>query len=335
MTNRYNLPFAPFVGVTGHGHTCLFGCAFICDETIETFKWLFEAFIESMGGKHPATIITDQDATMKSAIQQILTGTKHRNCLFHIKTKCYNKNLKCFASNEGLPEEFEDIVGNSLTVQEFENLWTKMIADYKLEANKYFNKMWEMRERFIPVYFKDDFFPFLQTTARSESTNARFKNNVGPTYNITSFLKEYERIVDAINIAENREDNTNTQKTPKQMEFGYNIELQAMEMYNRNIFSKFMNELRATPRLSYKELEPQGHYEVWEKKNQVHSRHRTRKYIVVTDLTGGRDDYSCICSKFSKDGILCSHILKIMVETEVPKIPEKYIIERWRKKEKR
>ena len=27
MTNRYNLPFAPFVGITRHGQSCLFGCA--------------------------------------------------------------------------------------------------------------------------------------------------------------------------------------------------------------------------------------------------------------------------------------------------------------------
>jgi hypothetical protein len=38
MTNRYNLPFAPFVGVTGHGQSCLFGCAFLAGETTETFK---------------------------------------------------------------------------------------------------------------------------------------------------------------------------------------------------------------------------------------------------------------------------------------------------------
>lgn len=63
--------------------------------------------------------------------------------------------------------------------------------------------------------------------------------------------------------------------------------------------------------------------------------HRIRKYIVLTNTTEGREDYSCICSKFSKDGILYSHILKILVETEVSKIPEKYIIERWRKKEKK
>jgi hypothetical protein len=53
------------------------------------------------------------------------------------------------------------------------------------------------------------------------------------------------------------------------------------------------------------------------------------------NLTRGREDYSCICGKFNKDGILCSHILKILVETEVSKIPEKYIIERWMKHERK
>lgn len=37
MTNRYNLPFSPFVGITGHAQSCLFGCAFLSVETIETF----------------------------------------------------------------------------------------------------------------------------------------------------------------------------------------------------------------------------------------------------------------------------------------------------------
>lgn len=40
-----------------------------------------------------------------------------------------------------------------------------------------------------------------------------------------------------------------------------------------------------------------------------------------------------MCAKFSKDGILCSHILKVMLDLNVSKIPNKYIIERWRKKD--
>jgi len=69
MTNRYNLPFAPFVGITGHGQSCLFGCTILHDETVETFKWVFETFLEAMGGKHPKTIITDWDKAMKSVIE--------------------------------------------------------------------------------------------------------------------------------------------------------------------------------------------------------------------------------------------------------------------------
>jgi len=89
------------------------------------------------------------------------------------------------------------------------------------------------------VYFKECFYPFLQSTGRSEQTNARLKDNVGPTYNILSFMKEYHRIVDTISIMENTEDNVSKQKRPKELQTGYKIELQEAELYNINIFLKF------------------------------------------------------------------------------------------------
>jgi hypothetical protein len=45
-----------------------------------------------MGGKNPKTIITDQDEAMKATIKLVFTNIIHRNCFFHIKYKCYNKN---------------------------------------------------------------------------------------------------------------------------------------------------------------------------------------------------------------------------------------------------
>ena len=107
--------FAPFVGIIGHAHTCLFACAFLPDEITKTFKWVFETFLDSMGGKHPKSIITDQDKAMKSAIEKVFPESRHRNCFFHIKSKCYNKNLRCFAANKGLPEIFEDTVNFLVT----------------------------------------------------------------------------------------------------------------------------------------------------------------------------------------------------------------------------
>lgn len=74
----------PFVGVNHHRQNALFGCAFLLDETTESFKWLFKSFLESMGNQPPRTIFTDQDQAMSNAIEQMLPNTRHRLCLWHI-----------------------------------------------------------------------------------------------------------------------------------------------------------------------------------------------------------------------------------------------------------
>jgi hypothetical protein len=158
---------------------------------------------------------------------------------------------------------------------------------------------------------------------------------VGPTYSIVSFLREYQRIVAVIRKKEEEDDNQSKQKQPKQLHYGYMIEQQAMEIYNRNIFLKFMNQLRQVENYKYKEIEKGRTFEVWYQSNQINQREVIRKYVVLTDLSEGAKEFSCICAKFNKDGIFCSHILKVIVEEEVQQILEKYFIERWRKKEKK
>nr|XP_023914115.1 protein FAR1-RELATED SEQUENCE 5-like [Quercus suber] len=69
-TNRYDRPFAPFVGVNHHKQSIIFGAALLYDETIESFKWLFETFLTAMSGKQPRTILTDQSAAMAKAITE-------------------------------------------------------------------------------------------------------------------------------------------------------------------------------------------------------------------------------------------------------------------------
>jgi hypothetical protein len=114
------------------------------------------------------------------------------------------EELKSVCSKGRLTREIE---GFSLIENEFEMLWKEIITEFKLENNKYFNKMWTSRQRFTPVYFKHDFLPFICSTGRSEGTNSRFKDNVGPTYSIVSFLREYPRIVDVIRNKEEEDDN--------------------------------------------------------------------------------------------------------------------------------
>ena len=45
-TNMYNMICAPLVDIKNHWNNVLFSCAFLLDETIVSFTWLFETFIE-------------------------------------------------------------------------------------------------------------------------------------------------------------------------------------------------------------------------------------------------------------------------------------------------
>jgi hypothetical protein len=80
-TNQYNMIFAPFISVNHHMQSVFFEAAFRANEKIESYEWLFHTFLLAMGGKAPRLIITDEDASMKSAIRTILPDTIHRFCM--------------------------------------------------------------------------------------------------------------------------------------------------------------------------------------------------------------------------------------------------------------
>ncbi|CAN1316152.1 Protein FAR-RED IMPAIRED RESPONSE 1 [Linum perenne] len=58
-TNKHHRPLAIFVGKTHHNHMCIFGTALLYEETTKSFEWLFETFLECMGGRYPKSIFTD------------------------------------------------------------------------------------------------------------------------------------------------------------------------------------------------------------------------------------------------------------------------------------
>ncbi|KAM0875796.1 hypothetical protein ACQ4PT_036570 [Festuca glaucescens] len=83
-TNRYNMPFAPIVGINNHTHTIVLGCALLPDETIDTFRWVFERWMIAMDNLAPDHIMTDQDQAMRTTISKIFPNTIHRCCFYHV-----------------------------------------------------------------------------------------------------------------------------------------------------------------------------------------------------------------------------------------------------------
>ena len=198
-TNRYNMPFAPIVGINGHGKNVIFGCALIENQTAETFEWVFRTFVETMSGKKPKIIMTDQDAAMKKAIANYMPDVIHRLCIWHIMKNLHEK-CGCFMSQkhrEGMEKRLNELVYDSLHVAEFESGWQTMLQDYDAEKNEHLQLMYRLRKLWVPVYFKDTMCPFIHSTSRSESTNSYFKDYVIPKDTIENFMRQFEIIQEA------------------------------------------------------------------------------------------------------------------------------------------
>ncbi|XP_057452548.1 protein FAR-RED IMPAIRED RESPONSE 1-like [Lotus japonicus] len=85
--NKYNKPLVIFSGYNHHGQTTIFACALITDESIETYKWVLEKFVECMFEKHPKVVVIDGDLAMKEAIRVVFPNARHRlcSCIFNKK----------------------------------------------------------------------------------------------------------------------------------------------------------------------------------------------------------------------------------------------------------
>ena len=154
MTNMYNMPFAPFIGINRHGPSIILGCGFVRQELETSFDWLFGAFLEAMNGRAPDNIITDQDIAMVESIKNIFPRSVHQRCRWHIMKKAQEKLGSMLGRNPGLSKDFNTCVDFSFTSEEFEAKWAAIMMKYHDAIGTHFDKLYEYRATCVPCYFK-------------------------------------------------------------------------------------------------------------------------------------------------------------------------------------
>ncbi|XP_042988788.1 protein FAR1-RELATED SEQUENCE 5-like [Carya illinoinensis] len=154
LTNRYGMPFAPFVGVNHHGQSILLGAGLISSEDTVTFTWLFQTWLTCMNGEAPKAIIIDQDRAMKNAISLVFPNSRHRFCLWHILKKLPEKLGSHGAYKTGLKSQLLNCVYDSDTIEEFEGSWEVLITKYNLQENAWLKSLYAERTYWAPMFMK-------------------------------------------------------------------------------------------------------------------------------------------------------------------------------------
>ncbi|XP_035837194.1 protein FAR1-RELATED SEQUENCE 5-like [Helianthus annuus] len=297
-TNQYNMIFVPFTGVDHHKNCVTFAAALLYDETIESFTWMLEQFLETHV-KQPRLVLTDQDPAMKQAIAKVFNESVHRLCMWHIMDK--------------LPHKIDgDVLQNT-----------------NLRRHKWLSDMFSIRDQWVPGYFRDiPMCCLMKTTSRCESSNALFKVNSSASNTLVQFMLCFEIPIDGQRYRQ-RVSEHKTESISAALSTPLPIEAHAALVYTRSIFKEVPKEI-SKALLSCMNGRPNvvdgyEHYTV----------SHFEKGTVIGDYTvkinPSDNSVTCSCMLFTRIGYLCRHVFSAYRFRGINKIPDKYIAPRWKK----
>uniref|UniRef100_A0A452Z3K4 Protein FAR1-RELATED SEQUENCE n=1 Tax=Aegilops tauschii subsp. strangulata TaxID=200361 RepID=A0A452Z3K4_AEGTS len=208
-------PFGLIVGVNNHKKTMVFGATLLYDETAESFGWLFRTFLTAMSGKHPRTILTDEDAAMAKATSKVLPQSHHRLCVWHMNQNACKHLAGVVEEYKKFNADFQHYIYDIEEEDDFINEWNRMLDRYGLRDNMWLQRLFEKREQWALVYGKNTFSAHMSTTQRSESMNNELKRYISIKYDMLTFFEHFGRLVADKRFVEVKCDFKASQTTPK------------------------------------------------------------------------------------------------------------------------
>jgi zinc finger SWIM domain-containing protein 3 len=297
QTNKFELPFAPVLGTNHHKQTIIFGAALIFDESIPSFVWLFETFLEAMSGKHPSTIFTDQDAAMAGAIAYVLPNTSHRLCIWHIYQNAakhlghvIQKHPKKFQP------AFKSCVYEDRSEFYFNKKWYDLLEDYNLKDNQWMANLYSLRRKWALVY-RDSFTADMTSTQRSEGMNNIFKKRFRRKLGLSELLVECEKVSASLRENEVNADFHSRRKIPNSYSPSLPMLKTAAESYTRRMFSEFESEFKDQFLFTGQLLQIEGSILTY-MVTHMQSSHGATVVFNTADMT-----IKCSCRKFESIGV--------------------------------
>ncbi|GKB90496.1 FAR1-related sequence 5-like protein [Tanacetum coccineum] len=155
-SNKYNMVLVPFIGIDNHNRCVTFGVGLIARETSKSYKWLLKSFKQAFR-RAPKVFVTDQDAAIKKAIAKRFPNTRHRLCMWHIMKKLTSKVGPAICSNNSFKRQICDIVWtDKIGPEVFEEKWASIMTKFNLQENKWLNDMYQMKDKWILAYLRDE-----------------------------------------------------------------------------------------------------------------------------------------------------------------------------------
>lgn len=318
------MPFALFIGVNHHFQAMLLGCAIVADESKSTCVWLMKMWLRAMSGKSPKVIITDQGKAVEAAVNEILPLSRHLFSLWSILEKVPETFAHIIRRHEKFMSKFFKCIYKSLTDEQFDMRWWKLVGRFELQDNEWFHSLYEDRKKWVPAFMRDVFLAGMSTSQRGESINSFFDKYIHKKVTLKEFVKQYSIILQNRYEEEAIADFDTCHKQPA-LKSPSPWEKQMSSIYTHTIFKKFQVEVLGVVGCHPKKEREDGCIVIY----TVDDCEKNESFTVTWNET--KSEVWCSCLLFEFKGFLCRHAMIVLQMCGFSSIPSRYILKRWTK----
>ncbi|XP_076905524.1 protein FAR1-RELATED SEQUENCE 5-like [Bidens hawaiensis] len=188
---RNDMVFVPFTGIDNHNRNITLGVALLRYETADSYMWVLRAYAHAFGSA-PKVVLTDQDAAMKRAIQDV----------FQIAYIDYVGPMTPKVAE--FKEKLAEIVWrDSITTDEFEEKWPSILSEYGLSDHEWLADLYKIRKDWIHAHFEaaveSQWYEHRGNDRHSRYTIPGFLN---PTLCIEVQIKQYHVAAEDLNCSD-------------------------------------------------------------------------------------------------------------------------------------
>ncbi|XP_021714611.1 protein FAR-RED IMPAIRED RESPONSE 1-like [Chenopodium quinoa] len=256
---------------------------------------------------------------------QVFPHSRHRLCIWHLIKNAVSR-FGALKRDTTFKDAFNKCLTGCVTEEEFEHCWTNMITTYKLENNRWFKRLYSLKEKWCAALSKDFFSVGILSSQRSESANNVVGFKANKITSLTDFFKIFKQTVTRWRNNESDADFKCSNSKPTSNLPFYGMIKHATEVYTHTIFRYFETEFEfsigCVTNLHY-QTQSYFFYEVKLENNEA------SKQKVTYNMADNNIAYSC--KNFEEVGWLCYHCIRVLQHHSFTKIPDRYIIMRWTK----
>ncbi|XP_072088149.1 protein FAR1-RELATED SEQUENCE 5-like [Arachis hypogaea] len=239
---------------------------------------------------------------MKNAIEEVLPGTHHRLCAWHLL-----RNATTNMCSPRFTSKFKDCMLGDYEISVFRNKWQTLVEKFGVEEKEWLNKIYEKYRSWATCYIRGKFFAGFRTTSHCEGLHSLIGKYTKPHYDLSEFIEHFQRMLGHMQFRKFYAEYESARGVPVMQTCIEPLEMCAADTYTREVFFLFRPILIRSGAMRVVDYQTRDNSVIY-----YVCRYAKLANVWEVEWVDNGNAITCSCMRMESFGISCEHIISVL-----------------------